>query len=409
MKKIMVPFFVLALFFTSFVSAELVLDSIQFDPAIISSGDEVDIVVQFHDKVYSASDSMSGDLDYKFKVLLEPDDTLTKEFVIIQDAEGDDLAGIIYSGQHYNKKFRVKIMDNAPAGNYEFKLIGKWYYKDEPLDVSEYLRFMMPVKKEGVSLSISNVISDPERVRSGDKNILLKAGIYNSGEKPAKNVRVSFSYPNGISSSYTNNNEMNVGVIEKMQKKDILFYLDTDKNLKSGIYRINYTINYQDFDSNTYSISSSFPFVVKKKPNIIVLNSTGLGKAGDEVELKVYLKNIGEEKADAVDVRIIKQSSQPFEMDVRSSYIGQLKPGETAVAVFNLNVNRDAEIKEHGLNLAIRAKGDSEEGDSNIYTYAGKATVDVTGITENNYPMYAAIFLVLVVLSIIIYYVTKKK
>ena len=118
---------------------------------------------------------------------------------------------------------------------------------------------------------------------------------------------------------------------------------------------------------------------MKKKPNIEVVESHSEGKAGEETKLYVTLQNVGEEKADSVDVRIIKQSSQPFEMDVRSAYIGQLNPGENATAIFDISINRDAEIKAHSLNLAIRSKGDSEEGDSNIYTFSDSAKINVIG------------------------------
>ncbi len=390
------------------VFAELNLDHIQFDPAIIASGDQVDVVVQFHYTETGLRNEMIGNPDYDFKTTLEPYDTLTKDYILIQDSEGNDVKTLIYSNQYYSKKFRLKIQDNAPAGNYALKLVGQWYKNGQPYSSQQSANFMMQVKKEGISLSVSNIISDPERIRSGDKNILLNAEIYNSGEKAAKNVKVGLFYPQGITSSYTNNNQLNLGVIESMQKKTLQFYVDTDKYMKSGIYYVNYTLDYQDTDSNNYYTVSSFPVVIKKKPHIVVINSSGFGLAGKNAELKVVLKNIGEEKADAVDVRIIKQSSQPFEMDVRSSYIGQLNPGEEATAIFNLGINQDAEIKIHNLNLAIRAKGDSEEGDSNVYTYSDSASLDVTGKVENNYPTYAAIFAGLVVVFAVIFYAVKK-
>ena len=72
---------------------ELVLDTIQFDPAIIAAGDEVDIVVQFHHDTSSLERQWVGNEDYTFAVMLESDDSLTKNYVTLQDAEGDDLRG----------------------------------------------------------------------------------------------------------------------------------------------------------------------------------------------------------------------------------------------------------------------------------------------------------------------------
>lgn len=411
-NKLNLKFFIMFILIIGVISsanAALVFDRVQFDPAIISSGDEVDVIILFHDNTLATDSNHIGNSDYDYRVTLFPDDTVTRDYVLIQDAEGDDLYGKIFGGEYYNKKFKVKISQDAPPGTYQFKLVGQWYYKGKAENAYQESKFNMDVKKTGISLEISNIISNPDKIRSGDKNVLLTTTLFNSGEKLAKNVDIQLIYPEGISASYTNNNNLNLGVINSMQNQNIQFYIDTEKTLKSGLYSINYTLTYQDVDSNEYVKHDAFPLVIKKKPYIKVIESTTSGVAGDEAELKVVVQNIGEEKADAVDVRIIKQSSQPFEMDVRSSYLGELKPGENATAIFKIAINSDAEIKSHNLNLAIRAKGDSEEGDNNVYSYSDSAKIEVTGKIENNYPFYALVFGIIVLAFVIIYYTTKSR
>ncbi len=407
-NKIFILPIIFALFLIPVVHAELKLDNIQFDPAIISSGDSVDIVVQFHDVASSTNENRIGNPDYTYKVLLESDASLTKEYILIEDAEGNDLHGIISQGDYYNKRFKIKVQNDAPAGDYEFKLTGQWYYRGQPTNDLQYLRFSVPVKKQGIVLSVANVVSNPEKIRSGDKNILLTTTLTNTGEKLAKNVRIKLSYPDGISSAYTNNNDLTVGSIESMQQHPVQFYIDTDRFIKEGVYDIQYVLTYQDVDNNNYELRGSFQVVIKKKPNVVVIQSSGSGLAGNDMTLKVIVQNKGEETADAVDVRILKQSSQPFNMDVRSDYLGQLKPGENGTAVFTLSVTDDAEIKDHKLTVVIRAKGDGAEGDDNVYTYTDAAVVSITGKKENNYPVYAGIFVALVVIVAIIVAITKR-
>lgn len=391
----------------SIVSATLVLDNIKFDPTIISSGDEVDVIVQFHEQITGIESDRIGNKNYEFQVKLLTDDTVSKEYILIQDGNGDDIFGKVYAGETYNKKFRLKVAQNAPPGTYEFKLVGQWYKNGVAEGGTQEMRFKIPVKKEGISLTLSNVVSNPEKIRSGDKNVLLSASIFNSGEKLAKNVILTLTYPEGISASYSNNNEILTGVINSFEEKKILIYVDTEKNLKAGVYNLSYTLNYQDVDSNEYLKEGILPIVIKKKPNLEMISSNVSGKAGEDIVLKVILKNTGEEKAESVDARIVKQSSQPFEMDVRSAYIGQLNPGESGTAVFLIHVNSDAEIKKHNLNLAIRAKGDSEEGDSNVYTFSDSAKIEITGKAENNYPLYGFVFLLIVIIGTIIFYTIK--
>lgn len=400
---------ILALLLLPYATAELRLDDIQFDPAIIASGDTVDIVAQFHDESTTMTDQRLGNPAYTFKVTLRADDTLTENHVLITDANGDDLQGIITRGGVYNKRFRVKVLDTAPAGDYEFKLIGQWYRDGIAQEGEQYLRFLMPVKREGIQLAIANTISEPRRVRSGDKDILIHASIANSGEKLAKDVRITLTYPQGISSSYADGNARHLGVVEAGATQDVEFVLDTDRGLKEGSYTIPYTLTYRDVDGNQHETRGSFPFVVKKRPDIIIIASDAQGRAGDEIEARVTFKNIGEETADTVDARILKGASQPFAMNVRSDYIGELTPGEEGTAVFHILVDRDAEIKTHDLTILIRATGDSEEGDTSVYTYTTAMPLTVTDTASNRWPWYAGVLAIIIIVGAVITLRRKRK
>lgn len=376
------------------VQAALVLDNIHFDPAVIAAGDEVDIIVEYYDEVIPIEEDRIGDDDYSFRVELRPDDDLTREYVSIVDREGDDLHGTIFSGTRYNKVFRVKVQPNAPAGNYEFRLVGQWYENDKPLDFFRYVRFKMPVKREGIILDFANMQTDPAEVRPGDDYVKIVGALENVGEKYAKSVDVRLDPPEGIQASYTNDNRLWAGRINNGQQKDVTFFVDVAEDLRPGLYNITYYMDYRDSDDNEYVKSGTIPFRVKPRPYIEILNATGVTRAGQTAQLEVIVKNTGQESAESVDIRIMKQNAQPFVIDVRSDYVGEIEPGETGKALFDITVTRDAHIKEHDLSLLIRAKGDSEKGDDNIYLFNRKATLDVTGKAPNPFALVGGLFLV---------------
>ena len=363
--------------------ATLVLDNIFSDPAIISAGDEVDIVVEFHHDVIQDDEERIGNTDYKFKVELLADDTLTKEYVIIQDGEGDDIHGSIYTGANYNKKFRIKVLQNAPAGNYEFKVTGTWIYKGVPESGSQYVRIKLPVKKEGIIINAANLNTVPSEVRPGDDAVLIRVDVENSGEKNAKALELNLVLPKGLGSTYADNNRKWIGYLSTGERKTVDFYVDVDEFAVPGVYDLSFNIDYMDVDNNPNTKKITLPFNIKSRPYIIVTESVGDGLAGKTSKLYVTVKNVGLESAESVDVRIIKQNSQPFTFDIRSDYVGELEPGEEGVAIFDVNVLSDADIKEHDLKLLIRSKGDSDEGDDNIYTYSRRAKFNVTGTSPN--------------------------
>jgi len=408
-KTINLIFVMLLVLVLPVVLGRLELDDIHYDPAIISSGDEVDIIIQYHNEGVPGTEDKVGNKDYTFKATLEPDDDLTKEYVTMEDSEGDDLQGRIFTSGYYNKVFRVKVHQNAPAGSYEFKLTGRWYENNKPVDVYQYVRFKMSVKKQGIILDISNIETVPAEVRPGDNFIKLKTLVENVGEKDAKSVEVRLNLPEGLKSSYTNNNRIWAGKVNSFESKELTFFVDVDDNLPAGVYDIKYDFDYMDVDNNKYMKSRTIPFLVKPRPYLVVESYNGSGFAGESSKLYVKIKNTGSESAEAVDVRLIKQNSQPFELDVRSDYIGEIEPGESGLAVFNIKANSDAEIKEHDFKLLIRSKGDSDEGDDNIYTYDRKAKYVITGVADNKLMKYGLIGAGVVVVIIIVNLFWRKK
>lgn len=405
-KKIII--FLFTIMMISQVSfGALKLNHIQYDPAIVASGDEVDIIIQFEDESSFIKDEMIGKSDYSFKVNINPDDDLTKKYVSILDSEGDDLQGTIYGNQKYNKVFKVKVAQDAPSGNYQFELVGQWYKNGVAVDFKRSLKFEMPVKKEGIILEISKINTLPSQVRPGDKFVELKTSIENVGNKDSKSIEIILDLPNGIESSYSDDNRRWIGRLNAGENREVTFYLNLDDNILSKVYYLNFSFNYMDLDDNTYSKYRMIPLLVKPRSYIEVVKVEGSGLSGSNGEMKVWVKNRGEQSAESVDVRILKQNSQPFVFDVRSDYIGELEPNEEGVAIFKFKIEPDAEIKTHDFKLIIRTKGDTDEGDDTIYSYNRRASFDVTGKAPNYY-IYIGFAGLLVILLFLVFRGKRK-
>ena len=272
--------------------------------------------------------------------------------------------------------------DAVPA-NYELKL--KFQYEKNGVPEGTFLvhRFILPVKHEGIVLGIANIVTNPSAIRPGDDFVEITTYIENSGSKSAKSIEAKLSIPDGLEHSYSDNNRKWIGSLSSNESKQLSFFINIDENADSEQYALDLDLNYEDLDNNDYIKKLSFPLLIKERPNIEVVDVKGDGKAGSKITLEVTLKNIGTEDAEAVDARVIKQSSQPFSFDLRSNYVGELKVGETGKAVFTINIDKEAEQKEHSLKLLIRAKGDSDKGNNDIYTFNRRAIVNVDGKKVN--------------------------
>ena len=376
---------VLLVLFTSTVSANINVEGISFDPAIIAAGDEVDITVNFRELVSpgSSSNTEANEPEYSLNVFLEPSDTISEKHITILDAKGDSNIGHLFALGVWKKTFRVKVNNDAVPANYELKL--RFQYEKNGVPEGAFLvhRFIIPVKHEGIVLGIANIVTEPSAVRPGDDFVEVTTYIENSGSKSAKSIEAKLSIPDGLEHSYSDNNRKWIGSLSSNESKQLSFFINIDENADSEQYALDLDLNYEDLDNNDYTKKLSFPLLIKERPNIEVVDVKGDGKAGSKITLEVTLKNIGTEDAEAIDGRIIKQSSQPFSFDLRSNYVGELKVGETGKAVFTINIDKEAEQKEHSLKLLIRAKGDSDKGNNDIYTFNRRAIVNVDGKKVN--------------------------
>ena len=386
MKNDIIKIFILSLLiviYSNIVYAEVQFDSVSLDPAIIAAGDEVDITINFHDEAfYNTQAQYKGTT---LKVFLEPADTISEKYLLITDATGSPNVGHLFAQGVWRKTFRAKVNNDAPAAKYKLRVKFQYFVDNKPLDAEKVHDFFIDVKKEGIILGVANIVTVPSAVRPGDNYIELNTYIENSGNKNAKSIEAVLSLPDKLKHSYTNNNRLWVGQLAANESKKATFFINVEEDAKPIKYNLDLEFNYMDMDNNKYTKKVTVPFLVKEKPLINVVEVKGDGKAGATIDLEVYLKNAGSEDAEAVDARLIKQSSQPFSLDLRSNYIGELKVGETAKAIFKVKINKDAEFKEHFLKMLIRAKGDSDKGDENIYIFNRRAAIKVEGKAPNRF------------------------
>ena len=407
--KILMPVFLIVVY-SSIAYAAVEFDSVSFDPAVIAAGDEVDITINFHDEAFY--DTLAQYKGTELKVYLEQADTISEKYLLITDATGSPNVGHLFAQGVWRKTFRVKVSNDAPPAKYKLRVKFQYYIDNKPLDVAKVHDFFIDVKKEGVILGIANIVTVPSVVRPGDNYVELDTYIENSGNKNAKSVEAILNLPEKLKHSYTNNNRLWIGKLAANESKKATFFINIEEDAKPTKYNLDLEFNYMDLDDNKYTKKVIIPFLVKEKPVIDVVDVKGNGKAGSTVNLEVYLKNTGTEDAEAVDARLITQSSQPFSFDSRSNYIGELKPGETGKAVFKVKIDKDAEFKEHFLKMLIRAKGDSDKGDENIYTFNRRATINVNGKKTNPITgMFVGIGIVLaiVIIGLVIFKIAKRK
>jgi len=370
-------------------SAAPKLDAVSFDPGFITAGDRVNISANMHETNYP---DKNWDEDKKLKVVLKPDNRLTREYVTIED-DRDESIGFLYPDGVWNQRYQVKVDSGAPTGMYDFELHVQYLEDGDPVKIQNeegsynftVIRdFSMPVDNEGVDLTGNVEGTDPKTPRPGDSYTDMQLSFTNTGNKPIEEITLKPETPEMVETAYSQDEKFFVDRLNEGSKASRTLSLDLDEDLEEGLHWINMSATYEDTSSNTYTEQIELPLRVEGKPDLEIVNSSTEMKAGETKQLRVNIENTGEQDAESVTARLIAERSQPFTLEDRSNYIGEIESGETSQAVLDITADRNADLKTHQLKIQIRSNGDSEEGDQSVYTFTEQAQVELTERTQSN-------------------------
>ncbi len=387
-----------------FAAATIQIDAIETDPAIIAAGDTVDVIVRF--TVPPVRSERIAAQDWRFALTLQGADHTTEEYIRVIDRDGVGRFETLHAGTTMQRTFRVRIAQDAPAQDYAFELIGRWMQDGVEQEIYSSERFFIDVKRESVSLSVGSLHADPHRIVPGTREAQLTFAIMNAGDKDALNVEVVAHLPEGIRPSFASSSRVFLGVVPARGHQEGTITIDVDTDVASQEHPIRFSVVYRDENQNQYSRTLQTPVFVAEKPRLeFVTQNVTLTQGGSGV-LDIIVRNTGLVAAEAIDVRLLKESNQPFVLDTRSGYLGKLYPGEEGSIRIPFSAERTATPAEYNIPLLVRARGDSDRNDNTVYTYRSRATVQVDESTTNQW-VFIGLFLVLIVFALLVW--RKKK
>ena len=361
---------------------------VSFDPPFISAGDRVNISANL--KTYDNIEK-TWDEDMELKAVLKPENRLARRHVTIEDSR-DDSIGFLYPDGVFNQRYQVKVDGDAPTGRYDFEIHIQYLDDGEPVEIAEgngeysltvVEEFSMPVDREGVDLNAETVRTEPTVLRPGDDTAELRFSLANTGNKPVEEVELVPKTPENSSVAFSGGEEFFVADLSESQAATRNLVLDLDEGFEPGRHEVVMDARYEDESGNQYSQELRLPFRVEGRPDLEAVDSQASMPAGGSTNLEVDVENTGSQDAETVTARVIAERTQPFSLTDRSSYIGELESGEAGTAVLGISADRAAAQKTHQVKVQLRATGDSEEGDSSVYTSTETVSLEVDGKTTN--------------------------
>jgi len=361
---------------------------------------------------YSYDIPEAGD-KFTLKVTVTNDDNNQKENLKLEldleaplDNIGDDDwdIGTLDSEETVTKHFRLEVDNDASNDDYEIEFT----FEDKDDKWDDF--FTIEVESINPELVISDITSDPTTIIADREDIKLIINLQNTGDGDANYVRANLNLPNGFSNSNSFSDISYLGTINAGENKEAVFYIDSEETLNSELHSASINLDYQDENGDTRTETLNFNLPTKGIPQFsiesIITDPLQVSQ-GATVDLKVNIKNKGTEEAKETSVKVFEKTDYPFSFSEKTNFIGNMQPKETATALFEFEVEKDARPKIYLVNIQIRTVSRD-----NVLVTEETIQIQINKKQENSGGLsYLLPLLLLAVLIILIAYVllTSKK
>jgi LPXTG-motif cell wall-anchored protein len=321
------------------------------------------------------------------------------------------MVGDIRGGDRILVPFSAKIDSGAAAGTYLLPLTLQYTYLREAeqygqdsitytyKEVNETIDLPVTIKPEAF-LTIEDLST--EHLNAGNEGYLTMR-IHNSGFVDASSAVLKIAR-NGNSPVIPTETSVYIGEFPANDTVETRFKVSVSREAGEQKYPLDVFLIYKDNSGDTITsdiLTIGIP--VRGKIEFMVTGTPESLRVGEKGVIEVEYQNTGAATAYSAQARI--SAVDPFTSNDDTAFLGDLQPGQTAVARYEVSVDESATPKEYGLDSEIRyrdALGNSQISD----TMKVKITIGESSIL---FPAVAGILLLLVVSGAAYYFIKRKK
>jgi hypothetical protein len=281
-----------------------------------------------------------------------------------------DLAG---NGDTTTVKFNVKISSNATAGEYQLPLsIGYRYPRVEDQGSADVLKFIyneaeqnLPVTlkiKPQVKIEVMEVV--PEQLNAGSQG-WLNVKIRNIGPENGEKASVKL-LRNGNSPIIPEDSTQFIGNITSGDILDCRFKVSVLKDATNQSYPVDIAITYTNREGTI--VTSPIEPVgvpVNSKTAFTVTSPVIEVPKGASRTIEVQYRNDGDVTVYNTEARL--EPHDPLTMTDSNAFLGDIGPGETAIARYEIQADAAADTKVYTFDSTVRfrdAFGNSQMSDT---------------------------------------------
>jgi hypothetical protein len=324
--------------------------------------------------------------DATIKVIVQNSGVDSLKFVLIGNIERDDLpttakmvtvglsagnapvivkndpqsVGDIKSQGMVTVSITTKILSNATEGEYQIPLtIGYTYLASSNQDASDILQsdyqqrnetFPITIKiKPQVKIEVLEAV--PENLNVGSEGY-LNLKIKNAGSEDGRKATVKI-IRNGASPIIPTDSSVFIGDFPHNGTVTCRYKVAISSEAEKQTYPVDVVVMYENRDGDMVtSASDTLGIPVGGKISFTITSGTVQVVQGSQSVIQVEYQNSGTTIAYNAQARL--SAVEPFKSADDTAYLGDLKPGETATARYQMSADDAAVVKDYTLDTEVR-------------------------------------------------------
>lgn len=384
-----------------------------------SPGSEQDIVIHVRNtgvdevKISQPDGGASGDPPSTARMVTL---TLLPGNAPVEIKTNSQMVGDIASGKEVFSTFSVHVDKDAAGGTYLLPLLANYTYLASEEKVgsdsvifrynTETVRLDLPFNvRDEVIIAVHHVIAEDLNA-GGDGYITLS--IENTGTLTGNNT-IARIFQGDASPIVPIDGRVFIGSFPPGAVETVRFKVRVDEKAGEEQYPLHVAVEYRDQSGGTLlspAVTTGVPvvgktgFAVIEKPLLIYQDSHEI--------IEVEYENTGATTVYSAQARI--SAVDPFVAYDDTSFLGDLAPGDKAVAQFEIGVDKTATIKEYGLDTEIRYR---DSMDANRISDPMQVSISVrerTGVLRILYnPVLMSIIIGIVIGGVYYFSVHKRR
>lgn len=316
------------------------------------------------------------------------------------------MAGDITGSSSKKIEFKVRVPDDAKAGTYKLPIRIEYTYLADAEQygtdsvINRYNKKVIMLEipyiiKSAINLDVVSVF--PEDINAGGEGFVT-VKLKNSGSDIGKKAIVKL-VRSGTSPVVPVDSTVYIGEFSPGQEVETKFKVSVSRDAEPQEYPLEVLVTYENVDGDILDTpAQSFGVKVGAKIDFTVVSDPANAAPGEKNIVEVTYRNDGGATAYSAEARI--SAVDPFSSNDDLAFLGDMEPGQTSVARFELSTGSEAVEKMYGLDSEIRYRDalDNSQISNTVKVRAEVVKSEGTSQMLKN-PIVLAIILAVIILG----------